>query len=205
MVDVDGDVELLERWRAGDRTAGESLVTRHFAALRRFFGNKTSRDPDDLTQTTFLRCVEQRETFAGRGTFRAFLFGVARNVLYEHYRAVYRTDVDPAETSVADLDPTPSRLVSDVQWHRQLFDALRALPAEMQVLLELHYWEGLSTAELGEVFGSPQGTIKSRLHAARAELRERCRRRGVDLGVGLQASIPGWARDLADLGSPRGP
>lgn len=196
---MDDDFDLLERWRGGEKSAGEALVTRHFGAVRRFFVNKTSRDPDDLTQTTFLRCVEQREAFAGRGSFRAFLFGVARNVLYEHYRQVYRADVEPAETSVADLDPTPSQMVSDVEWHGQLFDTLRALPAEMQVLIELHYWEGLSTAELGEVFGVAQGTIKSRLFAARGELRERARRRGFDLGLGKDATIPGWARAIAEL------
>jgi RNA polymerase sigma-70 factor (ECF subfamily) len=199
---MDGDFSLLERWRGGDREAGQALVKRHFAAIHRFFSNKTSRDPDDLAQSTFLRCVEQRDNFEGRGTFRGFLFGVARFVLYEHYRRVYRADVEPAQMSIADLDPTPSQMVSEVEWQRLFFETLRTIPAEMQVLLELYYWEGLSTTELGEVFDTPRGTIKSRLFAARDELRHRCQQRGLDIGLGPRQSVPGWARDLTELASP---
>lgn len=195
----EGDFELLQRWRDGDRGAGETLVERHFAAIHRFFINKTSRDPDDLAQTTFLRCVERRDTFEGRSSFRTFLFGVARHVLHEHYRKVYRADFEPGTTSVADVDPTPSQMVSEAQWQQLFFDTLRAIPSQMQVLLELYYWEGLSTAELAEVFDTARGTIKSRLHAARDELRFRCQRQGLQVGATGRAKVPGWARSLGSL------
>jgi RNA polymerase sigma-70 factor (ECF subfamily) len=199
---MEADLALLERWRDGDREAGQALITRHFAAVRRFFANKISRDPDDLAQSTFLRCVERRDAFEGRSSFRTFLFAVARNVLFEHYRAIFRDDFEPTVTSVADLDPTPSQLVSDVEWQRRFYDALRAIPVEMQALLELYYWEGLSTTELADVFDTARGTIKSRLFAARGELRDRCLRSGLDIGRESCRSVPGWARDLADLAAP---
>ncbi len=192
----EADFALLERWREGDRAAGETLVERHFAAIHRFFANKTSRDPDDLAQSTFLRCVERRDSFEGRSSFRTFLFGVARHVLHEHYRKVYRADFEPSSQSVADVDPTPSQMVSEAQWQQLFFDTLRAIPSDMQVLLELYYWEGLSTAELAEVFATARGTIKSRLHSARDELRFRCQQQGLAVGATGRAKVPGWARDL---------
>jgi len=50
---------------------------------------------------------------------------------------------------------------------RALLGALRGLPLELQVLLELHYWEDLSTSELAGVLEIPQGTVKTRIRRAR--------------------------------------
>jgi RNA polymerase sigma-70 factor (ECF subfamily) len=55
-------------------------------------------------------------------------------------------------------------------------EALRRLPVELQVVVELHYWEEQSTAEMAEVLEVPQGTVKSRLRRAREQLE-------VDLGA----------------------
>ncbi len=186
---------MLDAWCEGDRRAGDSLVRKHFAAVHRFFRNKAWDDSEDLAQTTFLRCVAMRDRFERRSSFRTFLFSVARHVLYEHYRSKAGNDkFDPAGSSVADLDASPSQIVSEMQWQREFLAALRQVPAEFQMVLELYYWEGLGTHEIAEVVGVPRGTVKSRLHHARKRFEQQCRRAKIDVDKTLQ--MPGWARDL---------
>ncbi len=189
------DFALLDAWCDGDRRAGDALVRTHFAAVHRFFRNKAWDDAEDLTQTTFLRCVVMRDRFERRSSFRTFLFSVARHVLFEHYRRKAGTQAfDPVDSAVADVDPSPSQIVSEFEWQRAFLAALREIPAESQMVLELYYWEGLGTQDISEVVGVPRGTVKSRLHHARRRLAERCRASKVDLSRPIQ--MPGWARDL---------
>lgn len=164
MVDEDG--ELLQAWRNGDATAGRALVDRHFGAVYRFFANKVTSEIDDLVQQTFLACVEGRDRI--RGDVRSYLFGVARNLLYRRFRERER---DLAEATASDLaadGPTPAEAVAERQEQRLLLRALRRIPIDLQILLELRYWEALTDRELAEAFDLPMGTIKSRLRKGRA-------------------------------------
>lgn len=169
------DGVLFQAWRDGDRGAGATLIERHFDALERFFGTKVGPAADDLVQRTFLTCTEAATTFRGDGSFRAFLFGIARNVLYEHLRSRIRHGAAPADFShsgIADLAPGTATLVGHRADQRALVAALQRLPLELQVLLELYYWEELGVDELAAVLEVPPGTIKSRLHRARTLLAE---------------------------------
>jgi RNA polymerase sigma factor (sigma-70 family) len=166
------DAALVERWRNGDQAAGEQLFGRHFDTLYRFFATKCA-DPGDLTQATLLAVVRSRQQFAGRSSFRTYLFSIARNELYDHLRAQKRAHFDPAISSIIDLVTTPATRLDRGDDHRRLCLALRELPLEQQTLLELHYWEDLDAAALAEVFDAPPTTIRTRLHRARLALRER--------------------------------
>lgn len=166
------DAELVERWRAGHQPSGEALFARHFDALYRFFATKCA-EPGDLTQMTLLAVVRSREQFAGRSSFRTYLFSIARNELYDHLRARQRTTFDPERSSVIDLATTPATRLDRNDDHRRLCLALRELPVEQQTLLELHYWEDLDANALAEIFDAPPTTIRTRLHRARLALRER--------------------------------
>lgn len=165
--------ELLQRWRDGDVAAGNVLFERHFDALYRFFAGKVSRDVDDLIQQTLLACVEGRDRIDGASTasVRAYLFGIARNVLYGHYRRHARERFDAVRTSLEDLAPSPSRIVDAAHSARLLAGALRRLPLDLQILLELHYWEQLSHAELATALGLSLGAVKGKLQTAKAKLR----------------------------------
>lgn len=188
---MDPDDELVARWRAGDRGAGEALFSRHFDALYRFFATKCG-EPSDLTQATFLAVVRAREQFAGRSSFRTYLFSIARNELYDHLRLRQRVaGFDPEVSSVVDLATTPATRLDRGEHHRRLCEALRELPLEQQTLLELHYWEDLDAAALGEVFGSPATTIRTRLHRARLALRERLLAAGATVA---DDALDAWAR-----------
>jgi RNA polymerase sigma-70 factor (ECF subfamily) len=169
---VDEDIDLLMRWRAGDRVAGQALFERHFASLYRFFQNKCE-DTDELVQSTLLACLNAKEQFRGDASFRTYLFSIARNKLYRYLRDRRRSPVlDVTTASVADVVTTLRTAIARDQAHRALLDALRALTIEQQTLLELYYWEELDTHELAAVFEVRVGTIQTWLFRARAKLRE---------------------------------
>jgi RNA polymerase sigma-70 factor (ECF subfamily) len=174
-VRVKDDAELLQAWRSGDRSAAEMLVERHYDSVLRFFRTKAGADAEDLVQRTFLRCVEPTSAFRGDSTFKAFLFGIARNVLFEHIRSIVRdkkADPDFGASSILDLNPRASTIAVERAEQRRLVLALQKIPVELQMTLELYYWEELSVDELARALDVPAGTVKSRLHRARGLLKE---------------------------------
>ncbi len=171
------DGRLLAAWRQGDNTAADRLIRRYGPRLYSFFACKVSRGADELCQQTFSDCVtakEQIEDDGERHSFRSFLFTVARRRLLNHFRSARRHDQRfcPLEVSVADLDRRVSEVVADREEHRRLQRALRQLPMDAQIALELHYWEGLTVAEIARVVEAPSGTIKARLARARHRLKD---------------------------------
>ena len=78
---MDTDFELLDRWRAGDASAGEALFARHFDGLCGFFATKCHGDADELVQRTLLACVGAKDQLRKQSSFRTYLFTVARQEL----------------------------------------------------------------------------------------------------------------------------
>jgi RNA polymerase sigma-70 factor (ECF subfamily) len=183
---VDDDLQLLERWRSGDATAGRDLFRRHFADVYRFFEHKVGGDADDLAQRTFTAAVASRERFRGQSSFRTYLFAIARNELYTYLRRRPRGEqIDFEETSIAELVTSVGSRFDRAREVELLRAVLRQLPAEQQLLLELHYWHELDAAALAEVFEVPSGTIRVRLLRARRTLRERMEGHGPAAFAGL--------------------
>jgi RNA polymerase sigma factor (sigma-70 family) len=171
------DFELLDAWRGGDRTAGNALFDRYFDALFRFFRNKVTDGADDLVQQTFLACVESRDRFRGDSSFRTYLFTVARSKLYDHLGRQHRQGaVDYGVTSCVDLGMSPSGVMAEDEQQRMLLAGLRALPVDLQVALELFYFERIRGPELAEVLGVPEGTVRSRLRRGKELLRAQLER-----------------------------
>lgn len=168
------DRDLLLAWRAGDRKQGSALFARHAAAVMRFFRNKVGAAAEELTQQTFLALVESIERFREESSFRGYLFGVARNQLLMHLRRQggRREGFDPATWSVVDAGAVPDRVVARQEEHTLLLAALARIPVEMQIAFELHYWEGLTVAEIAQAQGDAPGTIKARLSRGRTRLRD---------------------------------
>lgn len=195
---------LLDRWRAGDREAGLSLFERYYTKVARFFQNKVNDEAaPDLIQSTFLACVEGKERLREGADFRSYLFGAAHNILRKHYSEKAGSRAAPAdfeELSVADMAPSLSQILAEKREHRLLLEALRKVPLECQVALELFYWEQMSTAEIGEVVGVPEGTAKSRLQRGRKQLEKQLRRLAASREV-LESTLTNldqWARELRE-------
>lgn len=184
------DAALLEAWGAGDRSAGATLFDRHYGALARFFRNKAGDAADDLIQHTLLATLEARDRFEGKASFRTFLFAIARNVLFDHYRARHSGPHAPdfSVSSLAELAPSASSVIAAAGRRRSLLEGLRSIPLQFQVVLELSFWERMTAREIGEVVGAPEGTVRTRLRRAK-ELLAKELRRIENLGVPLETTI----------------
>ncbi len=194
------DQALLDAWRVGDAAAGDRLFVRHFSTVDRFFRHKVgAADIEDLTQRTFMICVERPHGFQGLSSFRTYLLGIAHNVVREHYRTSARDrheDVDAV--SVADLGAGPSTLVGAREEQRLLLEALRSVPLECQVILELYFWERLSGPQIAEVLGVGENTARTRLRRARLRVGEALERlsRSRTLLKSTLADLESWARSV---------
>ena len=174
-----GDWELLEAWRGGDATAGEALVARYLGLLTRFFRNKVNSPEDaaDLISETLLACTRGKERVRDSEAFRSFLFAAAMNMLRRHYRKqakrVRELD-DFADVCVGDSGHPRSlnAAVALEQESRLLVRALRRLPLDQQIVLELSYFEGLNGVEIAELLGVPQPTVYTRLRRSKERLRD---------------------------------
>ncbi len=173
---ADGDVAdyaLLNAWGQGDLQAGRALFQRHFDALHRFFHTKVDNNAEDLIQQTMLACVEARARFRGDSSFRTYMFQIARFQLYAYYRARNRErDFDPNLLSAIELAESPSATLVRQEDARLLLQALRTIPLDAQTLLELWFWEDLSGAQIAEILGIVEATVRSRLRRAIQRLRE---------------------------------
>ena len=169
------DEELFATWRSGDARAGDQLARRHYRALLRFFEYRTGQAAEDLVQRSFAACAASLERYRGGGSFRAFLFGIARNVLLNHLRsrrydndALSRLDSPEAGPGHTGM----STIVARRDEQRVLLQALVAMPEELQTPLVLFYWEDLRAEEFADALGCVPSTARGRLAKARGVLRE---------------------------------
>jgi RNA polymerase sigma factor (sigma-70 family) len=194
------DVTLLGRWRAGDSAAGNELIGRHFHAVLRVFRYKVE-EPEELVQRTFLSCIEHRDDVADPQKFRRYLLRIARNELYMHLRRELGGGVELASsvTSIRDLHPSPSSVLRRERDRGCLLEALRRIPLDYQIALELYYWEGLTGEALAEVLETPVGTARSRLRLGKAMLRRELARVAETWHVTADADdLDRWAAGVRD-------
>lgn len=196
------DGELLDAWAAGDRDAANELFERHFNPLYRFFRSKVSSNLEDLVQETFLAAISGRERLRDASSFRGYLFGVARNLLSQQFRRkrVRGEDVNLMSHSVADISPGAGSAIGQKQEHRLLADALRHLPVDYQIALELFYWEKLTGPELADALGLKEPAVRSRLYRAKQALKAEIERLAASAAL-VQSTWGGldqWAAQVAE-------
>lgn len=170
----DDDLALLDQWCGGSDKAGDLLLRRCFPVLYRFFINKVGDATDDLVQQTLMGCMRHRDKILDSKNLRLYMFRIARSRLYDHVRALRsrdgHIDGDLHELSVAGVGTSNTSLLGRARVADEIRDALRQLQVDLQVVVELHYWEDQTTAEIAEILEVPQGTVKSRLRRARETL-----------------------------------
>jgi RNA polymerase sigma factor (sigma-70 family) len=192
---VDDDLRLLDLWCNGDTAAGNALFKRHFESIYRFFEHKTDSDIDDLVQETFLQCTSGRAAFRRQSTFRTYLFAIARHVLLHHWRKRSRGHaVDFDDMSIASLSTSVGSRLARSEERARLMTALREMPVEQQLLLEMYYWQDFDRGQLAEVFEVESATIGSRLTRARQALHAALASIGP---APSEPALDGWARSLA--------
>jgi len=165
----------IDAWIAGDGAAGDALFARYYERVLRFFAIRTPNAAEDLTQRTFLACAEARGSLRDRTAFASFVFGIARHQMLRHQRERQYQERRHQFSDFAELDqpgPSPSQVIVMHEEQQLVLRALQELPLEVQWLIELYYWERMSTAEMAKVLEVPQSTVTSRLMRARQRLRK---------------------------------
>lgn len=197
------DEQLLAAWRQGDRGAGQALFRRHYDTLARFYANKVAAEErPELIQRTFLACVESRDRFEGKSQFRTYLIGIAVRQLYKHFDRRRRDQrrLDFNHVSSEDLAPTPSQYAVQQDEYRILLAALRRVPVDYQLVLELVYWEGFTAQMIAECLDIPLGTAKTRIRRGRELVREQIETVAATPSL-LQSTLmnlDGWAEGLRE-------
>ncbi|MFI1645376.1 RNA polymerase sigma factor [Streptomyces avidinii] len=164
--------ELLTR-SARETDAFEALVVGLSPHLHGYLARRAPNAADDLLAELWLQAFAGRAGFdAARGTARAWLFGVARNVLAGHWRRLGqdRSDPHPPEPGSDPWQAVDQRLDA-AACAPLLRETIAGLPAVERELLLLVAWEQLTPTEAADVVGIPAGTARSRLHRARGRLR----------------------------------
>ncbi len=194
------DFELLDAWAGGDASAARDLLARYTRPLYRFFHRKVDGPIEDMVQDTLVGALQGRDRFRREAGFRSYVFGIARHVLYAQLRARHRgaVELDLESSSLREIGPTPSEVVADKTERKVLLEALRHLPVETQVLLELYHWQDLTAGEIAQVLGIGEHAVRSRLHRAKAALREAVAdvARSANLLESTWTDFEAWARSL---------
>ena len=122
---------------------------------------------EDITQEVFLALLVQPERFdPARGALRSFLLGIARNLALKKWREQNRwVDLDAEEIEAPPLS------IETLDASEAVGAAVRALPVLQREALILAEYEGLSLEEIARTLDAEIGTVKSRLHRARENLR----------------------------------
>lgn len=173
------DTELLRSMLAGDDEALTLLYRRRQAGVYRFAlqmsGSKSIAE--DVTQEVFLFLMREGKVFdPSRGSVSAFLFGVARNYVLRRLRVEYvlaplndESDEDiPALQAGTDLCPLED--LTRAETIESVRKAVLSLPAKYREVVVLCELQDVSYGETAEILGCAIGTVRSRLHRARALL-----------------------------------
>ncbi|HXO05654.1 MAG TPA: RNA polymerase sigma factor [Candidatus Sulfotelmatobacter sp.] len=164
------DEQLILELQQGSDAAFTELFLRYRERVYGFFRRRMNdaAQAEELAQETFLAVLRAAQGYEPRATFRAYLFGIAFNILTAHRRksALNTTQSDSAPEEV----PYPSGTnPENVIWVRQAVERLD--DAEREVLL-LREFEELSYEEIAKMLHAPVNTVRSRLFRARLALRE---------------------------------
>jgi RNA polymerase sigma-70 factor (ECF subfamily) len=166
------DIELMRRAAAGEARAFHALVDRHAQRLFRLaismVGN--AADAEDVLQETFIGAFRGLRSFEARSSVRTWLSRILATQAARWHRDRRRSRAQPMDESIpmpAGGPDSPPDAGMDV--HAAM---LRLSPEHRQVLA-LREFERMSYDEIAEVLGVPRGTVESRLHRARSEMREK--------------------------------
>jgi RNA polymerase sigma-70 factor (ECF subfamily) len=153
------------------------VFDRHFAAIHRYLARRAGRQAaDDLAVDTFVVALRRRHTFhTSRDDARPWLFGIAANLLRDQWRAEERQlrAWERAGTErPADIDTESVLERADASAAGPVVGlALASLDARDRETLTLFVWAELSYDEIAEALAIPAGTVRSRIHRARRQVR----------------------------------
>jgi RNA polymerase sigma-70 factor (ECF subfamily) len=198
---VDEDRQLVDRATAGDIGAFEALVRRYqgwvFTLALRMVGDRA--DAEDMAQEVFLKAYRGLAGFRGGARFSTWLYAVASHHCLNHLasrtarlRRLRRVDGPPPEPGttgsspldrIADEAPGPDAAAEQGELRRVIQDELLQLTEDHRIVIVLRDLQGLPYEDIANALGIELGTVRSRLHRARMELKARLAPRLADGSV----------------------
>jgi RNA polymerase sigma-70 factor (ECF subfamily) len=189
--EVDDDQRLVDRVRAGDVRAFEALVRRYerwvFTLALRMVGNR--QEAEDIAQEVFLKAYRGLQGFRGASRFSTWLYAIASHHCLNHLassEARLRREVwDPEPVgdrkaggaSIVDRLPDgaagPDTVLESRDLRQAIQNGLARLSEEHRLVLILRDVQGMSYEEIAKALGLELGTVRSRLHRARTDLKAR--------------------------------
>jgi RNA polymerase sigma-70 factor, ECF subfamily len=178
---VQEEASLVVRLRHGDRRAFEELVIayqhRVFGVALRMLGNRA--EAEEIAQETFLRAHRALPEFRGGACLHTWLYAIASrlclNRLASADRRLLRGD-DEALATAPSGEPSAAAVLERAELDAAVREAIAALPDERRIVVVLRDVEGLSYEEIAEALGLEPGTVRSRLHRARLDLKAKLER-----------------------------
>jgi RNA polymerase sigma-70 factor, ECF subfamily len=181
---------LVDRFKGGDATAFDQLVSRYW---ERIYGmvNQLLRNPQDaeeVTQDAFIRAHRGLDNFRGDSAFSTWLYQIATNLARNRYWYWWRRKRDQSlsldaplgadnESTIADLIPaeqeTPEDATVTQEFVNRVAECMEMLNEKHREILVLRNVRNLSYEEIAEILGISVGTVKSRIARARESLREK--------------------------------
>ena len=173
--------EFVRRLRAGDRRAFEELVRtqqhRVYGLALRMLGDPA--EAQDVAQEAFLRAHRGLPEFRGDARLSTWLYAIASRLCLNRLAGSERRIVrhgDDTLSRLADAHPGPDQALERSELEEALHRAIGELPEERRIVVVLRDVEGLAYEEIAEVLELPIGTVRSRLHRARLDLKEKLER-----------------------------
>ena len=155
----------------------EAVVRDHSARVYRLAYRLTgnSHDAEDLTQEVFVRVFRSLDSYIP-GTFEGWLHRITTNLFLDMARRKQRIRfeglADETEARLGGSEPTPAQAFDDRHLDGDIHAALMALAPEYRAAVILCDIEGLSYEEIADTLGVKLGTVRSRIHRGRAQLRQ---------------------------------
>ncbi len=177
------DEALVALIAAGDKSAMRTLFARHSTRVFRFLLRivDNAATAEDLVSETFFEVWRQAARFEARSKLSTWLLGIARHKALSSLRRRRADQLDDAAFAlIADSSDDPEMDAQRQSRAAVLRDCLRQLPAAQRELLDLIYYQEQSIAEVAQIVGVPENTVKTRAFYARKRLAELLAERGIE-------------------------
>ena len=181
--------KLISRARKGDDAAFEALIERYrakiYAICLRILC--AEQDAQDAAQEAMIKMYCSINRYNFRSTFATWAYTIARNTALDHLRMLKRSrnesydELAAQGAAIFDIDDITAESVERNDLSGILRDLVNQLPKDMRNCLILKDIDGYSCEDIAVILNQPIGTVKSRLHRARARLMELIRKNGLEL------------------------
>ena len=176
IVDETTDIDLVERYRRGDRAAFTELVIRYQKPLFNvaFWTVRRVEDANDVIQEVFLKVAERLNEYDPQFKFFSWIYRIAVNESLNMLRRNRREEALDEEHDLPAADSAnPERQVGDAQLSGRIRGVLMHMMADDRMVLSLRHFSECSYQQIGQILQLDEKTVKSRLFEARQRLRDK--------------------------------